>query len=193
MKTSTNNDFIREELAKDIDAIAADVVETLGKKGIVISSQSVYQVRNSMKSKKSNPRLCKTAHPPSIDSVKNKNSLNDHIINILKINHNGLSMHDLQDHLVKSGYQNNSRNFLYLLKHKLQNLVKEGVLAKSGLNYKFLVKEELGEYQLLRQAIIDFAVEKNIPNPESFPDTLIRLKRDFIVAKEKYSASFNIQ
>lgn len=192
MKTSKTNDFIREELAKNIDAVAADVVNTLANKGIAITSQNVYQVRNSMKFKRVKPTRIIQAQiavaQTRISKMRYGNTLKNHILNVLKENPEGLSIEDLKNHLQKAGYQNRSRSYSHVLENNLKTLVHEGVIAKQGVQYKLIPK--INDNQLLREAVIDYAKENNIPNPESFPDLLIRFRREFITAKEKYSALF---
>jgi len=46
------------------------------------------------------------------------------------------------------------------------------------------------DYELLRQAVVDYAKGKGFKNPDTFPDTLIRQRRELLEAQESYASVF---
>lgn len=183
----SQSDYIREELERDFNAPAAAIVARILKKGLRCNVQNVY--------------------------------LGQHIINILTSHPEGLSDRDLTgrilliqgDSIKKAGYTSRATDFLTVVCEKLHDMVEKGHIAKNGLQYKLHglnaelytrtalelalqqvaeVVAEASDLDVLREAVTDFARAKGIADPELFPDTLIRQRREFIQAQTQYFTLF---
>ena len=136
----------------------------------------------------------------SIGKIKKTNkklSLEKIIFKLLSDNPNGLSDRELTTLVKDSGYVTKSKNFLSVIRVKLYKLVQLSRLVKIGNQYQLnnnLVAEKVKStakqlqlnYQLLQQAIVDYAKVNGLKNPEKFPDILIQERQKFLQAENSY-------
>jgi hypothetical protein len=194
----SRTDWIKEELQKDFDAPAQDVADKLRKRGIVVGPQHVYQVRSQVRKAKD-----ERINAARLTREQNTVSLQQHILNCLDNHPNGLADTELQKAIVKAGYVTRAADFLDVLRKKLYEMVEKGHIVKNGLQYKLtaIVAEVAAnkpplpafvyeDHALLRQAVVDYAKAKGFKNPEGFPDTLIRQRRELLEAQENYRNVF---
>lgn len=131
-------------------------------------------------------------------TAENNISLDQHILDILTKNPDGLSSRDLAEAIRVAGYITRATDFLTVVRQKLYSMVQKGHVAKNGLQYTLNGATlenanlrrwaiESGDYALLREAVIDFAMSRGFRNPEAFPDMLISQRRQFVQAQKQYS------
>lgn len=211
----SRNDYIREELSKDFDAPAAAIVERVTKKGHRCAAQHVYQLRSTLRHSQGRIREQQAATLAAAarqTREENATSLGQHILNILTAHPEGLSDRDLAAAIQKAGYSSRASDFLTVVRQKLYDMVEKGHIAKNGLQYKLQgpalekaqddadasrkrqtmakVEVALSDYTLLREAVADFAKAKGFADPETFPDTLIRQRREYVQAQNQYFTLF---
>jgi len=201
----SRNDYIREELEKDFDAPAADIVDRVTKKGHRCAAQHVYQLRSTLRHSQSRIREQQAATLAAARQTREENatSLGQHILNILTAHPEGLSDRDLAAAIQKAGYSSRASDFLTVVRQKLYDMVEKGHIAKNGLQYKLQgsalekaqqhvaqVAAEASDYALLREAVVDLARAKGFANPDVFPDILITQRREFTQVQKQYFTLF---
>lgn len=204
-------DWIKEELTKDFDAPAQQVADTLKKKGVTVDAQHVYQVRSQIRRAKE-----ERIQAAILTREQNTTSLHQHVLNALDTQTDGLSDRQLEKAIKKAGYVSRAADFLDVLRKKLYEMAEKGVIAKNGLQYTLAKVATAAppssgklvsaakhvpapaavaavdaptihrDYALLRRAVVDFAKNQGFKNPETFPDTLIRLRMVSDEAEKKY-------
>lgn len=189
-------DWIKEELQKGFDAPAQEVADKLRKRGIVVDPQHVYQVRSQIRKAKED-RIAAAR----LTREQNTTTLHQHILNVLEQHPDGLADTLLMKAIVKAGYVTRAADFLDVLRKKLYEMVEKGHIVKNGLQYKLTAIVALAavtaeaapvndDYALLRQAVVDYAKAQGFKNPEGFPDTLIRHRREYLDAEASYRNVF---
>ena len=207
-------DYIREELERDFDMKAEEIIDRLAKKGIRCQAQQIYQIRSVLRHSKSKtktmvpvPRrkVAENAFPHGRCLL----SLEECIVSALTLS-DGLTDKELSDAVKKVGYGNirirkRGDEFFNLVQNKLHEMVKgEHGLVKIGS--KYLLKStfhaleqsrneethfQASEYQLLREAVIRLAKQRGFDNPEGLPDTLIRVHREFTQLEQRLETEYS--
>ena len=187
MRGKSNAEYVREELAKNFDAPAAEIVANLQGIGINANNQDVYQQRNYLRNRRK-------AIQEKREATKQLNQvpLADYITTILAQKPEGIPDLELLETIKAQGYVTHSDDFLQVLRKKLYTMTENRILAKDGTQYSLTIKAkgeakaaevavnvdnqfdgDWEDYNLLCQAVITFAKAKGLENPESLPKILI--------------------
>jgi hypothetical protein len=193
----TRSMYIRQELNKNFEAPAQEIVERLLKLGVKIDTQQVYSVRSNMRKEKEafNAKQAANLAAGRLTREENSLSLGKHIVQILSNHPEGLSDRELVDAVKEAGYTSRASDFFMVVRQKLYDMVASGYIAKNGIQYKLHSvaipdTSSNSDYNLLRQAVVEYAKAKGMRNPELFPDTLIRQRKEYAKVVDEYHSFF---